>query len=75
MDLPAYDRPDINSQIKLFWLGVGTDDFLYEGAKQYMDFLDSKKIKNIKFFTNDKFGHTWMNAKCFLDQSVPLLFK
>ena len=40
-----------------------------------MDFLDSKKIKNIKFFTNDKFGHTWMNAKCFLDQSVPLLFK
>ena len=75
MDLPAYDRPDINNLIKVFWLGVGTDDFLYEGAKQYMDFLDSKKIKNIKFFTTDKFGHTWMNAKCFLDQSVPLLFK
>ncbi|MBR6891149.1 MAG: esterase, partial [Clostridia bacterium] len=57
------DAEALNKQIHLFWLGVGTDDFLYGNAKDYMDFLDSKGINNVKVFTNDKFGHTWMNAK------------
>ena len=71
----VYDDPEINDKIKLFWLGVGTDDFLYGNAKDYMDFLDSKGINNIKEFTHDKFGHTWMNAKYFLDKSLRLLFQ
>ena len=70
-----YDDPGLNDKIHLFWLGVGTDDFLYGNAKDYMDFLDSKGINNVKVFTHDKFGHTWMNAKYFLDQSLPLLFQ
>ncbi len=75
-NLPGvYDDKDINSKINLFWLGVGTDDFLYGNAKDYMDFLDSKGIKNVKEFTTDKFGHTWMNAKYFLDKTLPLLFQ
>ena len=76
MELPGvYENADsLNNQIHLFWLGVGTDDFLYGNAKDYMDFLDSKGIKNVKEFTNDKFGHTWMNAKYFLDKSARLLF-
>ena len=71
----VYDDPAINDKIHLFWLGVGTDDFLYGNAKDYMDFLDSKGIKNVKVFTDDKFGHTWMNAKYWLDESLPLLFQ
>lgn len=71
----VYDDPQINDKIHLFWLGVGTDDFLYGNAKDYMDFLDSKGIRNVKEFTTDKFGHTWMNAKYFLDKSLPLLFQ
>lgn len=71
----VYDDPAINDKIHLFWLGVGTDDFLYGNAKDYMDFLDSKGIKNVKVFTDDKFGHTWMNAKYFLDKSLRLLFQ
>jgi hypothetical protein len=70
-----YDDPTLNDKIHLFWLGVGTDDFLYGNAKEYMDFLDSKGIKNVKVFTDDKFGHTWMNAKYWLDESLPLLFQ
>ena len=69
------DAEALNKQIHLFWLGVGTDDFLYGNAKDYMDFLDSKGINNVKVFTHDKFGHTWMNAKYFLDESLPLLFQ
>ncbi len=71
----VYDDPAINDKIHLFWLGVGTDDFLYGNAKDYMDFLDQKGIRNVKEFTTDKFGHTWMNAKYFLDKSLRLLFQ
>jgi len=72
----VYDNAqDTNQKIHLFWLGVGTDDFLYGNAKEYMDFLDQKGIKNRKEFTTDKFGHTWMNARYFLDKSLRLLFQ
>lgn len=69
------DVDRLNRDIKLFWLGVGTDDFLFGNAKEYMDFLDSKGINNVKCFTKDKFGHTWMNAKFFLDKTLRLLFQ
>ena len=75
-DIPhVYDQADAtNKQIHLFWLGVGTDDFLYGNARDYMEFLDKKGIHSVKEFTSDKFGHTWMNAKYFLAKTLPLLF-
>ena len=71
----VYDNADeTNKKIRLFWLGVGTDDFLYGNARDYMAFLDTKGIRSVKEFTNDKYGHTWMNAKYFLSKTLPLLF-
>ena len=71
----VYDNAaDTNSKIHLFWLGVGTDDFLYGTARDYMEFLDKKGIRSVKEYTHDKFGHTWMNAKYFLDKTMRLLF-
>jgi len=71
----VYDNADdTNKKIHLFWLGVGTDDFLYGNARDYMEFLDTKGIKSVKEFTTDKYGHTWMNAKYFLYKTLPLLF-
>ena len=76
-DIPnVYDQAaDTNSKIRLFWLGVGTDDFLYGNARDYMEFLDKHGIRSVKEYTNDKFGHTWMNAKYFLSKTLPLLFR
>lgn len=76
MTLPdVYDNAkDTNKKINLFWLGCGTDDFLYGNAKEYMEFLDNKGIRNVQVFTHDKFGHTWMNARYFLSETFPLLF-
>ena len=72
----VYDNAEeTNSKIHLFWLGVGTDDFLYGNARDYMEFLDKHGIRSVKEFTHDKFGHTWMNAKYFLDKTFRLLFK
>ena len=71
----VYDNiADTNSKIHLFWLGVGTDDFLYGTARDYMEFLDKKGIRSVKEYTHDKYGHTWMNAKYFLDKTMRLLF-
>jgi len=76
MDIPeVYDKArKTNKKINLFWLGVGTDDFLYGNAKEYAEFLDRKGIRNIQEYTTGMFGHTWMNARYFLSQTFPLLF-
>jgi len=75
-DIPGvYDKAKkTNKKINLFWLGVGTDDFLYGNAKEYAEFLDSKGIRNIQEYTTGMFGHTWMNARFFLTETFPLLF-
>ena len=75
-DLPGvYDNAkDTNSKINLFWLGIGIDDMLYRSSHDYIEFLDKKGINRTLFFTEGKFGHTWMNAKCFLNETLPLLF-
>ena len=76
MTLPeVYDNAKkTNKKINLFWLGVGTDDFLYGNAKEYAEFLDKRGIKNVQEYTTGMFGHTWMNARYFLSQTFPLLF-
>ena len=72
----VYDNAkETNSLIRLFWSGVGTDDFLFGNSRDYTEFLDQKGIRNVKVYTHDKFGHTWMNAKYFLDKSLRLLFQ
>ena len=65
----------LNERIRLFWLGVGTDDFLYGNAKEYNDFLTQKGINHVEYYTTDKWGHTWMNARHFLVKTLPLLFQ
>ncbi len=69
------DADAVNAKIRLFWSGIGTDDFLYGNSKDLMDMLDRHGIRNIKEFTYDKFGHTWMNARYWLDKSFRLLFQ
>ncbi|MBO4215892.1 MAG: hypothetical protein J5888_06125, partial [Bacteroidaceae bacterium] len=49
-DIPGvYDNAaDTNSKIHLFWLGVGTDDFLFGNARDYMEHLDKQGIRSVK---------------------------
>ena len=59
--------------MKLFWLSVGNEDFLYQQAVEFMDLLDEKQIETKTLVTGG--GHTWMNCKLFLSEAAPLLFK
>ena len=67
-------NPDnTNKQLKLLWIGVGTEDFLYNDVSTFMDYLTSKKINYKSLVTGG--GHTWMNVKTYLAETAQLLFK
>ncbi|MGB4900110.1 MAG: alpha/beta hydrolase-fold protein [Saprospiraceae bacterium] len=67
-------NPDkTNKQLKLLWLSVGTEDFLYKGATDFMDYLIANKVQYKKYISDG--GHTWMNVKKYLTETLPLLFK
>ncbi|SOD79420.1 esterase [Spirosoma fluviale] len=63
----------MNKQLKLFTVSVGTDDFLYEPVKQNIAMFTEKKI-NVKPLIVPG-GHTWMNCKLYLADTLPQLFK
>jgi enterochelin esterase family protein len=62
-----------NKQLKLFWVGVGNEDFLYNDTAEFLNYLNSKKINYKSHITGG--GHTWMNTKVFLAETAQLLFK
>ena len=67
------DPEETNRKMKLFWLSVGSEDFLYKQAAEFIDLLKAKKINTRTLITGG--GHTWMNCKVFLSEAAPLLFK
>jgi enterochelin esterase-like enzyme len=68
------EKPEMtDEQLKLLWLGVGTEDFLYKQAVTFEEMLTAKKINHQKLITGG--GHTWMNARHYLAETVQLYFK
>ncbi|MES2775671.1 MAG: alpha/beta hydrolase-fold protein [Bacteroidota bacterium] len=69
----VYENPaKTNKEMKLLWVSVGTDDFLYKPAVEFMDFLKSKNINYKSMVTPG--GHTWMNVKNYVATTTQLLF-
>ncbi|QKZ14159.1 alpha/beta hydrolase [Spirosoma sp. KUDC1026] len=67
-------NPDkTNKQLKLLWVSVGSDDFLYKGTTEFMDYLKAKKVAYKSLITDG--GHTWMNVKKYVADTAPLLFR
>lgn len=71
--VPFADPELTNSRLKLFWIGVGTEDGLYQVNKEYMELLDEKGIKYTAHITSG--GHTWMNVRDYLEEIAQLLFR
>jgi len=70
---PIVENPGItNQQLKLLWVSVGNEDFLYNQTAEFMNYLKSKKI-NFRSLVSAG-GHTWMNTKLFLAETAQLLF-
>lgn len=62
-----------NGQLKLLWVSVGDEDFLYKPTVEFIDYLKSKKVKYKSLITPG--GHTWMNVKTYLSETAQLLFR
>jgi enterochelin esterase family protein len=62
-----------NQQLKLLWLGVGNEDFLYRQSVTFDEFLKEKKIAHKSLVTSG--GHIWMNARHYLTETLQLYFK
>jgi enterochelin esterase-like enzyme len=67
------DPGSTNKQLKLLWVSVGNDDFLYKSTVEFMDYLKSKNVNYKSLITPG--GHTWMNVKTYLSETAQLLFK
>ena len=63
----------INDQFKLVWYGVGSEDVLYKQVVENREYLDKKGIKHEDM--NTEGGHTWMNARAYLNETLQKFFK
>jgi enterochelin esterase family protein len=61
------------SHPKLYWIGVGKDDFLYQSAQDLRKFLDDNKFTYE--YRESEGGHTWTNWRIYLSELAPKLFK
>jgi enterochelin esterase family protein len=67
------DANAINKQLKLFTISIATDDFLYESVKQNIALFKEKNLKLDTLVVPG--GHTWMNCKLYLANTLQQLFK
>ena len=61
------------AKYKLYWIAIGSTDFLYKNVTEYREKLDGLKFKYQ--YTESKGGHTWANWRVYLTEFTPLLFK
>jgi enterochelin esterase family protein len=67
------DAKKTNEQLRLLWVSVGSEDFLYNGNLEFMEYLKSKNVNYKSLITGG--GHTWMNVKTYVAETAPLLFQ
>ena len=63
---------NVNAQLKLFWIGVGTEDGAMAGAKRTSDFLNSAGIKHT--YKTSPGAHTWIVWRKYLNEVAPQIF-
>lgn len=58
---------------KLYWVACGTDDFVWESAKNLNEALTRNGLEHTFHVTSG--GHTWSNWRIYLNEFAQLLFK
>jgi enterochelin esterase-like enzyme len=63
----------INSQLKLLWVGCGTEDTLFQSNMAFADLLSKHKIEHIVRVTGG--AHTYAVWQRYLNEVAPMLFQ
>ncbi len=58
---------------KLYWIGIGTDDFLYETCVRLRELYDEVGIDYI--YRENKGTHDWNSWRMYFKELTPMLFK
>ena len=58
---------------KLYWIAIGSDDFLYDENVEYRELLDRLDCKYI--YRESTGGHEWRNWRIYLSEFAQMLFK
>ena len=61
------------SGYKLYWIGCGTDDFLYDAAKNLVSKMEEAGLPYT--YRESAGGHTWSNWRIYLSDLAPPLFR
>lgn len=70
--LASLTAKDANAQLKLFWLGIGTDDPGFVNAKKTDEYLTSTGIKHT--FKTMPGAHTWIVWRRFFNEVAPQIY-
>ncbi len=62
-----------NSGYKLYWVGVGKEDFLYKSVQDLRTALDKDGLKYT--YRESTGGHSWTNWRIYLSEFAPQLFR
>jgi enterochelin esterase family protein len=66
-------KQQMQNGYKLYWIGIGKEDFLYKANLQY-----KKKLEDMGMpftYRESEGGHIWKNWRIYLSEFVPLLFQ
>lgn len=72
-NLEAKLERQFNEGVKLYWIGIGEDDFLYDENVRYRALLDEAGYPYT--YCESKGGHIWRNWRIYLNDYAQLLFK
>jgi enterochelin esterase-like enzyme len=62
-----------NQKLRLFWIGIGKTDFLWERNENLLKLLEKRGVKHT--FHLSEGGHTWKNWRHYLHEFLQLIFK
>lgn len=72
-DMEGKLRTQFARQPKLYWIGIGDKDFLYQVNQDFRKMLDANNCPYEYYETPD--GHIWKNWRIYLTEFAPRLFK
>jgi len=62
-----------NSDLELYWIGIGEEDFLYDSVVRLRELLDDHDFEYTYVETTR--GHEWINWRKYLSELAPQLFQ
>ncbi len=66
------DPKAINGKLRLFWIGCGRSDFLFQANQKFLERLNAEEIRHVAHITEG--AHEWRLWRIYLNEFVPLLF-